>query len=112
MTIKSLLLTDNRVIKEVSLFGSKTTVRAVPVAVQVDYIALVTNENKTEQEKALAAAELVLGALCKPDGTAYPDGDLPTAEELLASRSNAELIDAVNTLHRMSNGSLEEAEKN
>ncbi|MGL4270223.1 MAG: hypothetical protein ACRCR6_10660 [Plesiomonas sp.] len=112
MTIKSLLLTDNRIVKEVSLFGSKTTVRAVPVAVQAEYIMLVTNESKTEKEKAMAAAELVLGALCKPDGSAYAKDELPMPEELLASRSNVELIDAVNTLHRMSNGTLEEAEKN
>lgn len=112
MTIKSLLLTEHRIVKEISLFGSKTTVRAIPVATQTDYIMLVTSDGKTEKEKAIAAAELVLGALCKPDGSAYDADELPTPEDLLASRSNVEIVDAVNTLHRMSNGTLEEAEKN
>ncbi|MDA1380468.1 hypothetical protein PCI56_13210 [Plesiomonas shigelloides subsp. oncorhynchi] len=49
--------------------------------------------------------------MCKPDGSAYDADELPTPEELLASRSNVEIVDAVNTLHRMSNGTLEEAEK-
>lgn len=112
MSIKTLLLADNHVVKAVTLFGGSMTARAVSVAQQLDYITVVTNDNTTEKEKALAAAELVLRSLCKPDGSAYPADELPTSEELLASRSNAELIDAVNTLHRMSNGSLEEAEKN
>ena len=112
MSIKSLLLNENPVVQSIALFGGQMTVRAVSVSQQLDYITVVTNEGTTEKEKALAAAELVLRSLCKPDGSAYPADELPTAEELLASRSNAELIDAVNTLHRMSNGTLEEAEKN
>ncbi|MDA1380522.1 hypothetical protein PCI56_13035 [Plesiomonas shigelloides subsp. oncorhynchi] len=61
MTIKSLLLTEHRIVKKFLFFGSKTTVRAIPVATQTDYIMLVTSDGKTEKEKAIAAAELVLG---------------------------------------------------
>ena len=63
MSIKSLLLNENPVVQSIALFGGQMTVRAVSVSQQLDYIAVVTNENTTEKEKALAAAELVLLSL-------------------------------------------------
>jgi|GEM_PF-733914 len=61
---------------------------------------------------AISTAALILSAMVDESGVPVPAQDLPEPEALLKSRSNASLLEALQTIQRHSWGTLEEAKKN
>jgi hypothetical protein len=68
--------------------------------------------DNNSRAKSLLGVQLFIDALVNEDGARPKKSELPTAVELLAVHSTADLIEAVTTVQRHSYGTLEEAKKN
>ena len=96
------------------LLGVDVFIRRLPAMelIQYDEGIAATREQDDPRKTVMLSVELILSAIVTPEGTPYPKGDLPTANELANKYDHGTIIDAVSKIQRCSYGTLEEAEKN
>lgn len=112
--LKSQLLAPERAAAPVVILGANVFIRRLTSYELEEY------DEKQQQLRqdtnlsgmGLSTAALILSAIVDENGVPLPATDLPAPDELLKARSNASLIEALQTVQRHSWGSLEEAKKN
>lgn len=112
--LKSLLLTPENTAQPVKILGADVFIRRI-TAFEAEVYDEKQAELRAENNSrgiAIEAASFILSALVDENGVPVPVENLPAPDELLKSRSNAALIEAVNVITRHSWGTLEDAEKN
>lgn len=112
--LKSLLLAPENTAHPVKILGADVFIRritAFEAAAYEDRQAELRAENNV-RGVALGAASFILSALVDENGVPVPVESLPAPDELLKSRSNAALIEAVGKISRHGWGNLEDAKKN
>lgn len=112
--LKSLLLAPENIAHPVKILGADVFIRRITA-----YEAEVYDEKQAELRAennsrgiALETASFILSALVDESGVPVPAENLPAPDELLKSRSNAALVEAVSVITRHSWGTLEDAKKN
>lgn len=110
--LKSRLLAPELIAHPVTILGADVFIRRLTAFELEDYDesqAQLRAENNS-RGMAMSTAAFILSALVEENG--QPVRNLPAPDELLKARSNASLIDALQTIQRHSWGTLEEAKKN
>ena len=100
---------------KITLLGQPVFIRRLTSNEMDQYTEKVETEKaggNDSRANSLLGVQLFIDALVNEDGSRPKKSELPTAVELLAVHSNADLIEAVTTVQRHSYGTLEEAEKN
>ena len=100
---------------EKTLLGQKVYLRRLTSAELDDYndkIEAGRQARLPSRELSAMGVNLFLAALVNEDGSKPKASELPTADQLMAAHSNADLLDAVTLVQRHSYGTLEEATKN
>ncbi|WP_208952666.1 phage tail protein [Rahnella sp. ChDrAdgB13] len=98
----------------VTILGAKVFIRRL-TSYEVEQYDQKQEQLRTETNLSgmgLSTASLILSALVDEKGMPIPANILPAPDELLKARSNASLIEALQTVQRHSWGTLEEAKKN
>lgn len=112
--LKSLLLTPENIAHPVKIMGADVFIRRITAfeAEAYDEKQAALRAENNSRGIAIEAASFILSALVDELGVPVPAENLPAPDELLKSRSNASLIEAVNVITRHSWGTLEDAKKN
>ncbi|HAF4579470.1 TPA: phage tail protein [Salmonella enterica] len=112
--LKTQLLAPERGAYPVTILGADVFIRRLTSYEIEEYdekqSQLRTDKNLTGM--ALSTASFILSAIVSEEGIPVPATDLPAPDELLKARSNASLIEALQTIQRHSWGTLEDAKKN
>ena len=114
MNYKSLINPLNTTVEKM-LLGQKVYLRRLTSAELDDYNDKVEAghlDKLPSRELSGMGVNLFLAALVNEDGSKPKASELPTADQLMAAHSNADLLDAVTLVQRHSYGTLEEATKN
>lgn len=114
MNYKSLANPFNTTLEQ-NLLGQKVFIRRLSSDELLAYSEAVDKERageKSDRSLSLMAANLFISALVNEDGSRPHKKELPTAADLLAVHSSADLLTAVTTVQRHSYGTLEDAVKN
>lgn len=112
--LKSSLLAPEKSQHNVTILGADVFIRRLSAFELEEYDekqAQLRAENNS-LGMAMSTASFILSAMVDENGNPIPAENLPAPDELLKARSNASLIDALQTIQRHSWGSLEEAKKN
>lgn len=112
--LKSMLLAPENTALPVNILGADAFIRRITAFEAETYDEKQTELRAADDSLGIArsTAAFILSALVDENGVPVPAKSLPTPDELLKSRSNAALIDAVETITRHSWGTLEDAKKN
>ncbi|WGL93753.1 phage tail protein [Arsenophonus nasoniae] len=113
-SLKSLLLSPDIYVEKHTIFGAEVYLRRLTIAELDEYDTQLkqAQENSSNTKASVAGANLILKTLCNKDGKPLPKNDLPTAEELIATKSTPSLIEALKLVQQFSYGNLDEAKKN
>lgn len=114
MSYKSLLKSNNAG-TEFPVFGQKVFIRRLTSTELSAYSDAVDAEHAGDNNEAklnTLGVSLFLSALVNADGTKPKATELPSAEELLAVHSPADLLDAIILVQKHSYGTQESATKN
>lgn len=68
-------------------------------------------ESNSNVKASIAGASLILKTLCDKEGNPLSADELPTAEELIATKSTPSLIEALKLVQQFSYGNLDDAKK-
>lgn len=112
--LKSQLLAPECIACPVTILGAQVFIRRL-TAYEAEEYDKKQEQLRTEKDLSgmgLSTASLILMALVDENGLPIPATDLPAPDELLKARSNASLIEALQTVQRHSWGTLEDAKKN
>lgn len=112
--LKSLLLAPENAAHPVKILGAEVFIRRI-TAFEAEAYDEKQTELRAENNSrgiAIATAAFILSALVDENGVPVPAENLPAPDELLKSRSNAALVEAVKIITRHSWGTLEDAKKN
>lgn len=112
--LKSLLLAPENAAHPVKILGADVFIRRI-TAFEAEAYDEKQTELRAENNSrgiAIATASFILSALVDENGVPVPAENLPGPDELLKSRSNAALVEAVKVITRHSWGTLEDAKKN
>lgn len=110
--LKSLLLAPEASQHPVTILGADVFIRRLTAFELEEYdekLAQLRADNNS-LGMAISTASFILSAIVDESG--QPAQNLPAPDELLKARSNASLIDALQTIQRHSWGTLEDAKKN
>ncbi|MFP2467660.1 phage tail protein [Pseudescherichia vulneris] len=112
--LKSLLLAPENTARAVTILGADVFIRRITAfeAEAYDEKQAELRADNNSRGIAIEAASFILSALVDENGVPVPAENLPVPDELLKSRSNAALIEAVNVITQHSWGTLEDAKKN
>lgn len=112
--LKSQLLAPERTAFPVTILGAQAFIRRLTSfeLEEYDEKQQQLREDTNLSGMGLSTAAFILSAMVDESGLPIPATDLPTPDELLKARSNASLIEALQTVQRHSWGTLEEAKKN
>ncbi|MFS1564118.1 MAG: phage tail protein [Candidatus Arsenophonus phytopathogenicus] len=113
-SLKSRLLAPDVHVEKQVIFGTEVHLRRLTIAELDEYEQALkqAQENGSNTQASLAGAKLILQALSDKAGQAFPAGELPTAEELIATKSTFSLIEALKCVQQFSYGNLDTAKKN
>ncbi|HGJ5864934.1 MAG TPA: phage tail protein [Arsenophonus nasoniae] len=113
-SLKSLLLASDIYVEKHTIFGTDVYLRRLTIAELDEYDSQLkqAQENSSNTKASIAGASLILKTLCDKDGKPIPENELPTAEELIATKSTPSLIEALKLVQQFSYGNLDEAKKN
>lgn len=112
--LKTQLLAPELAAHSVTILGAKVFIRRL-TSYELEEYDEKQQQLRTETNLSgmgLSTASLILSAMVDESGLPIPATDLPAPDELLKARSNASLIEALQTVQRHSWGTLEEAKKN
>lgn len=113
-SLKSRLLAPDVYVEKHLLFGTEVYLRRLTIAELDTYEQTLkkAQDSGSNTQASIAGANLILQTLCDKAGQPLPTEELPTAEELIATKSTHTLIEALKFVQQFSCGSLDSAKKN
>ncbi|WGM01787.1 phage tail protein [Arsenophonus nasoniae] len=113
-SLKSRLLAPDSYVEKHPLFGAEVYLRRLTIAELDTYEQTLkkAQASGSNTQASIAGANLILQTICNKSGQPLPTEELPTAEELIATKSTHALIETLKFVQQFSCGSLDGAKKN
>ncbi|WGM00603.1 phage tail protein [Arsenophonus nasoniae] len=113
-SLKARLLAPDSYVEKHAIFDVDVYLRRLTIAELDTYEQALkqAQDSGSNTQASIAGANLILKTLCDKAGKPLPAEELPTAEELIATKSTQSLIEALKFVQQFSCGSLDNAKKN
>ncbi|SPP31352.1 hypothetical protein ARAF_0476 [Arsenophonus endosymbiont of Aleurodicus floccissimus] len=107
-SLKSRLLAPDVYVEKHPLFGTEVYLRRLTIAELDRYEQTLkkAQDSGSNTQASIAGANLILQTICDKAGQHLPKEELPTAKELIATKSTPTLIEALKFVQQFSCGSV------